>query len=105
MPYLIYAIDHEQMDSQRESIRNEHRRYLKSYGDKILASGALLSEDQEEVIGGITLLDVETLEEAEVFGKEDPYTKANIRRNVNILYWRKRWWNGQFLLNDVAVGD
>jgi uncharacterized protein YciI len=103
MPYLVYALDHDGMNNKREEIRNEHRKYLKSYGNKIIASGALLDEDKETVIGGITLLDVENKNEAIRFEQEDPYAKLGIRKDVNIVYWRKRWFNGEFLLKDVQI--
>lgn len=52
MPYLIYARDFDDMDSQREQIREVHREHLRSIGDKLLASGALLDDDGITVIGG-----------------------------------------------------
>ncbi len=97
MPYLIYAIDHSGMDQQREAIRQAHREYLKSHGNKILASGALLSDDGKTVIGGISLLDTNDREEAEKFANDDPYAKAGIRAKTLIHKWRKRWWEGSFL--------
>lgn len=100
MAYLIIAKDHSGMGEQREGIRTDHRKYLKSFGEKILASGALLAEDKQTVIGGITLLDVESYNEAESFEKNDPYALAGIRKSIEIVYWRKRWFDGEFLLSD-----
>jgi uncharacterized protein YciI len=97
MPYLIYAIDHSGMETQREALRQAHRDHLKSYGVKILASGALLDEDGKMVIGGISLLDTESRKEAEDFAHNDPYSQAGIRAQTLIHRWRKRWWNGLFL--------
>ena len=98
MPYLIYALDHDNMDEVREKIRDEHRAHLKSVGKKLLASGALLGEDEKTVIGGISLLDTEDYEEARQFAFHDPYEKAGIRKETNLLKWRKRWWEGEFLV-------
>lgn len=97
MPYLIYAIDHPGMETKREAIRQAHRDYLKSYGAKILASGALLDEDGKTVIGGISLLDTESRKEAEDFAYNDPYSQADIRAETLIHLWRRRWWEGLFL--------
>ncbi len=99
MPYLIYARDFEEMDAQREQIRDAHREHLRSIGDKLLASGALLDEDGITVIGGISLIDTEARSEAEKFAYNDPYAKAGIRDETLILKWRQRWWNGSFLNN------
>lgn len=97
MPYLIYACDFDDMDSQREQIREAHRDHLRSMGDKLLASGALLDDDGTTIIGGISLIDTEDRAEAEKFAYEDPYEKAGIRKETLILKWRQRWWNGNFL--------
>lgn len=97
MPYLIYARDFENMDTRREEIRNEHRNHLRSIGDKLLASGALLDEDGKSIIGGISLIDTNDRIEAEKFAFDDPYEKAGIRKETLILRWRRRWWNGEFI--------
>jgi uncharacterized protein len=99
MPYLIYAIDYDNKDVVREEVRELHRQYLRSLGVKLLASGALLDEDNHTVIGGISLLDTDFYEEAKKIALEDPYEKSKIRKEVKILKWRKRWWNGDFLGN------
>ena len=102
MPYLILAYDHNNKELLREEIRKEHRKYLESFGNKILASGALLDENGN-IIGGLTLFDVESKTEAEVFEKNDPYSLIVIRKDVNIVYWRKRWWDGNFLLKETSI--
>jgi len=97
MPFLIYAIDYPNMDKKREAYRQAHRDHHHRAGNKVLAAGALLADDGKTIIGGITLLDVNTREEAETFMKDDPYSRTGIRKEVHVISWRKRWWNGQFL--------
>jgi uncharacterized protein YciI len=98
MPYLIYARDFADMSKQREEIRAAHRIHLQSIGNKLLASGALLADDGQTVIGGISLIDTDTDDrlEAEKFAYDDPYEKAGIRKETLVLKWRKRWWDGAF---------
>ena len=84
MPYLIYAIDFPDMKQKRETVRKAHRDFLKSYGAKILASGALLDEDGQTIIGGVSLLDTNNRAEAERFAYDDPYAKAGIRAQTYI---------------------
>lgn len=102
MPYLVYAIDHPNMEEKRESIRQAHRDFLASYGDKVLASGALLEEDGKKIIGGISLIDIDNVEEARRFAYEDPYAKAGIRSQTHIHRWRRRWWDGHFLSDQLG---
>src|SRR4051812_36198561 len=97
MPYLIYAFDHDGMDTTREMIRDDHRTHLRSVGKKLLASGALLDEDGKTVIGGMSLLDTDNYDEAARFALDDPYQQAGIRKETKIIKWRRRWWEGEFL--------
>ena len=99
MPYLIYVIDHPGMEQKREAVREAHRDFLKSYGVKVLASGALLDDEGKTIIGGVSLFDTKNRAEAEQFAYDDPYATAGIRAQIKIHRWRKRWWNG--LLNDL----
>lgn len=98
MPYLIYAIDFDNMDQIREQNRDAHRKHLRSIGDKLLASGAILDEDGVNVIGGMSIIDTEIYSEAEHFALSDPYQEAGIRKEVKICKWRKRWWEGKLLV-------
>jgi len=98
MPYLIYAVDFPGMENKREECRQAHRDFLKSYGNLVLASGALLEEDGT-IIGGVSLLDTEDKTEAERFAYDDPYAKAGIRVKTIVQRWRRRWWEGVFLGN------
>ncbi len=97
MPYLIIAHDYENCSEIREKLRQEHRDHLRSVGKKLLASGAIL-DNEKNVIGGMSILDTENFKEAKEFADNDPYSKNNIRKTVEILNWRKRWWEGEFLL-------
>jgi uncharacterized protein YciI len=95
--FLIYAIDFDGMNEQREALREAHRAHLRAQGSKLLASGALLAEDSRTVIGGMSLLDTDSLEEAERFARDDPYARAGIRKAAQVVRRRQRWLNGKFL--------
>ncbi|WP_161974335.1 YciI family protein [Rhizobium deserti] len=74
MPYLITAKDHPE----------KRRKAKASVGIKLLASGALLSDDGKAFVGGASLLDTDDEEEARRFEAEDPYATAGIRAEVTI---------------------
>ncbi len=97
MPYLIYAIDHDGMDKVREAFRQKHRDHLGSIGKKLLGSGALLSEDGEKIIGGLSILDTSDKQEAQHFADGDPYRGAGIRKETTVIKWRRRWIDGELL--------
>ena len=85
MPYLIYVIDLPHVEKKREANRQAHRDFLKLHGDKILASGALLDEN-EQIIGGISLLDTNDLPEAKQFAQDDPYIVLPVERHPK--FWK-----------------
>ena len=97
MPFLIFALDHDGKSEVRENLRQAHRDHVSKAGKKLLTAGALLADDKTTVIGGISLLDTDSREEAEKFAYEDPYEKAGIRKQTMILRWRRRWLDGEFL--------
>jgi uncharacterized protein YciI len=97
MPYLILAMDHAGKDELRESLRQQHRAHLKSAGARLLGSGALLDDEGKQVIGGLSILDSDDLDEANRFAFEDPYSTAGIRKDTRVIRWRRRWINGEFL--------
>ena len=97
MPYIIYAIDKEGQTSLREEMRDNHRKHLASIGPKLLHSGALLDEDNQTIIGGVSIIDTENFEEAEAFANNDPYSQCGIRKEIKIKKWRIRWVNGKFI--------
>jgi uncharacterized protein len=96
MPYLIVAHDNPGMEANREELREAHRSYLAAQGKKLLASGALLTEDGKSIQGGASFIDTDDFNEAAQFESQDPYAKAGIRARVEIIQWRLRWWVGQF---------
>lgn len=96
MAYLILAYDRPGMEEVREQVREAHRAYLAAQGSRLLASGALLAEDGRTIVGGASLLDTDDRAEAVRFEADDPYAKAGIRRDVDIVPWRLRWWMGLF---------
>lgn len=85
------------MESVREPLREAHRRYLKSQGRRLIASGAVLADDGVTVIGGMSILDTESRQEAEEFAACDPYAHAGIRKTTQIQRWRRRWIDGEFI--------
>jgi len=99
MPFLITAYDHPEKETERENVRQAHREYLASFGKRLLASGALLDEAGENIVGGASLFDTDDRDEALRFEAEDPYAKAGIRADVKVVQWRLRWWVGEFDAN------
>ncbi len=67
--------------------RAAHLAYIEATGVVEMA-GPLLS-DAGEMSGSLVILEVETVEAAELWAANDPYAKAGLFDNVQISAWKK----------------
>ena len=88
MLYVIRCLDKEGHLSVRQENRPAHVEYLKSFGEKLFAAGAILNED-EQMCGSIVIVDVTDQAEAEAFAAGDPYNKAGLFESRTIDHWNK----------------
>ncbi|WP_404473416.1 YciI family protein [Microbacterium aerolatum] len=95
MTYFIQTFDRPGVEAQRAALRMEHLRYLDDTKHQLLACGAKLDEESSAPIGGVYLVDVKTREEAEAYIAGDPFTKANLFREIQIEQWRKAFFDRQ----------
>jgi len=93
MLFIVLATDKPGSAEIRAGNRPAHLEYLKSYGERIVAGGATLSDDGESVTGSFLLIDVADRTAAEDFSRGDPFAKAGLFRSVEIRRWRKVIFN------------
>ena len=67
--------------------RAAHIKYLKAT-DHVEQAGPLLSETGE-MIGSLIILNVEDMEQAEHWAKNDPYRQAGLFASVDLILWNK----------------
>ncbi len=88
MLYVIRCLDKKNHLPMRQENRPAHVEYLKSFGNKLFAAGAIL-DDGEMMCGSVVILDVADRAEAEVFAAGDPYAKAGLFESRTIDCWNK----------------
>jgi len=71
----------------RKANRAEHLAYIESTG--IVAQAGPLLDDDEQMVGSLVILDVETMSDAENWAANDPYAKAGLFANVELIRWKK----------------
>jgi uncharacterized protein YciI len=98
MPYAIQTVDKPGSAELRAATRPSHLEYLTRNKDKLLAAGALISDDGSGGHGGILIVDTEQRADAERFIAEDPFTKAGLFQTVTITRWRKAFFNKERLV-------
>ena len=95
MAYAIIAYDRPDGAELRREKRPEHLDYLEANKHLLLAAGAQFADDGTTPIGSILLVDVEERAEAEAFAKADPFNQAGLFDRVNIVPWRKVFFDKQ----------
>ena len=98
MPYAIITVDKPNSLGLRNQTRVEHLAYLDANKDKLLAAGAKIDDDGEGGYGGVILVDTEDRAEAEAFIQNDPFTKAGLFAGIEVVRWRKAFFDFKNLL-------
>ena len=98
MPFAILTVDKPNNLALRNQTRAEHLAYLEANKDKLLAAGAKIDDDGEGGYGGVILVDTDDRAEAEAFIQNDPFTKAGLFSGIEVVRWRKAFFNFENLL-------
>lgn len=98
MPYMIETWDKPDHQQLRRETRDEHLEFLAAHAVRLLACGAKLNDDGSDAGGGIYILDVGTREAAEQFIRADPFSRADLFREVRITRWRQAYLAGHCYL-------
>lgn len=88
MLFVIRCIDKKDHLPVRQENRPAHVEYLKNFGEKLFAAGAMLDEN-EVMCGSIVIIDVADRAAAEAFAASDPYAKAGLFEQRTIDRWNK----------------
>ncbi|MBE88082.1 MAG: hypothetical protein CMM76_01420 [Rhodospirillaceae bacterium] len=89
MLWCITCVDKPGDDSTRQSVLETHRAYLKTQADKIVMSGATLSDDGETMTGSCFIVAAENRAEAEAFSNNDPFAQAGVFGSVTVSRMKK----------------
>ncbi|MCG8595411.1 MAG: YciI family protein [Kiloniellales bacterium] len=98
MPYAIITVDKPNSLGLRNQTRAEHLAYLEANKEKLLAAGAKIDDEGEGGYGGVILVDTEDRAEAEAFIQNDPFTKAGLFAGIEVVRWRKAFFNFEKLV-------
>jgi uncharacterized protein len=64
----------------------------------LLAAGAQVADDGQGRYGGIMIVDIDHRKEAEAFIQNDPFTKARLFAGIEVVRWRKAFFNMERLI-------
>ena len=88
MTYLITCLDKKNALSLRLETREEHIRYLKKIGEKLVLAGPILDENNDPK-GTVLILDYEDANTVKEFLKNDPYNLRDLFESVKITKFKR----------------
>ncbi|WP_343564575.1 YciI family protein [Kiloniella sp. b19] len=88
MKFAFYCVDKPGHTHVRAENREAHLEYAKGVNDRMLCGGPLLSDDGEQMVGSLLVIDFDSLEAAQEWAKNDPYAKAGLFESVRISPWK-----------------
>ena len=88
MAYLITCTDNENSIDLRLSTREKHIKYLKKIKKKLILAGPILDKNNNPV-GTVLIIDFNKLSAVRKFLNEDPYSKVNLFKEINIIRFKK----------------
>jgi len=98
MPYAVITVDKPNTLDLRNRVRGEHLAYLEENRNRLLAAGAKIDDNGEGGYGGVIIVDTEDRAEAEAFIENDPFTKAGLFSGIEVVRWRKAFFNFEKLV-------
>ncbi len=85
--YVIECTDKPDSFDLRQTVRPKHLDYAASLGDRLLAGGPFL-DDQERMIGSLLIVRADSLAAAEGIVAGDPYVEAGLFAETSVRPWR-----------------
>jgi uncharacterized protein YciI len=89
MLYVAYCLDKPGHATVRAENRPAHLEFLKKHAARIVIAGPVLSDDGQQAVGSLLILEFENPAEVDGFLKSDPYAKAELFASVDVRPWRK----------------
>ncbi len=98
MPYAIITHDKPDSSAVRKEHGAAHRKYLDDQKARLIAAGAMLDDEATAPCGSIFIIDTDVRAEAEEFLANDPFSKAGLFADAEIVRWRKAFFDFQRLI-------
>lgn len=98
MPYVVETWDKIDHQLLRKKLRQEHLDYLNQNLELLLACGAKLDDNGQDLGGGVYIIDVASRDAAQKFIEQDPFYIGGLFQKIKIDHWRKAYLDGKFCL-------
>jgi len=101
VPQMIFALlfeDNEEHSDKRMEHMEEHINFLIENTLQIHAAGPLINAESKTQAGGLWLVEVNNLNDAQKLIEKDPFWPTGLRKKVQILEWNQVFADGKRLI-------
>ena len=88
MQAMFHALDQPGAGALRQKFREAHEAYLAKHASMVMARGPLVTDDGEQPIGSVLLLDVSDMDAARAFMEQEPFYSNGVYKDINFHRWR-----------------
>lgn len=85
--WAIYCWDKPGMQEPRRALLGEQKAYVKTFGDRVIGYGHLVSDDGREALGTTFFMQLDGRAAADEFVAEEPLGRAGVYDRVEIHRW------------------
>jgi len=89
MKYILICEDKKDSLEVRLGNRDLHLAYLGELGDRVSLAGPMLSDDGENMVGSVLIIEAESSSEIQTIADGDPYALAGLFEKVTIRPFRQ----------------
>ena len=93
MLWAISCVDKPNSAAARAAVLQTHRDYLQTKKGILVIAGPTQTDDGEQAVGSLFVLNVNSRAEAKAFSDGDPFTQAGVFASITISRMRKGQWN------------
>ena len=86
--FLIQATDKLNQDQLRKAMQAEQQAYEEGHPDLYITRGAMVTDQGDEEIGSLMIIDVPDLKTARIFWEKDPFHRCGLYDSVEFYRWR-----------------
>ena len=85
---MCHGLDRPGAGALRQKFREAHEAYLTQHAGMAMARGPLVTDDGEEPVGSVLLLDVPDMDTARAFMEQEPFYSNGVYKDINFHRWR-----------------
>jgi hypothetical protein len=98
MKYVVLFEDNDEFAHMRPKFMADHLQFLSDNSKRIEIAGPLKDGLSGEPAGGLWLIDVESVEQAQALVESDPFWPTGLRKSIRILEWTQVYAHGEKMI-------